>query len=168
MSDYITQLQDAIDERGISISELARRANVSRGYLYIVLAGKSRPTVDVLSRLSDALGIVIEAINPATDDPINLVPSPDELPEFHVPKPDYDKWFRTVLGWIGAEIRRNAKGLSEGEIVWHFPAVRDMGASLEMWREHYPDIVDALRRRGYQVQPVVKPNDIFLLISIQA
>jgi transcriptional regulator with XRE-family HTH domain len=48
------------EERGISAAELARRANVSKGYLSEIEAGKTpRPSADVLYRLATALGTSI-------------------------------------------------------------------------------------------------------------
>lgn len=44
-------------ERGLSQSELAKRAEINRSYLSMVENGKSSPTIDVAERLAHGLGV---------------------------------------------------------------------------------------------------------------
>lgn len=62
------------EERKINATELARHANISKGYLSEIEAGKTpRPSADVLYRLATALGTTIadlleKEIRPASRD----------------------------------------------------------------------------------------------------
>jgi transcriptional regulator with XRE-family HTH domain len=46
-------------EKGMSQTALAREAAISREYLRLLESGKSDPTVGVLQRLADALGVKV-------------------------------------------------------------------------------------------------------------
>lgn len=48
--------------KGINQSELARKAEISRSYLIAVEKGTSVPTVEVGSRIANALGVTLDDI----------------------------------------------------------------------------------------------------------
>ncbi|MBB3458819.1 transcriptional regulator with XRE-family HTH domain [Rhizobium sp. BK313] len=49
-------------ERQLSQEELSLRAKVTRAYLSGIEAGTRNPTVDMLARLGDALGVSVEEL----------------------------------------------------------------------------------------------------------
>lgn len=56
--DYNTVIRDyktLIRRSGLTISEIARRAHMSRSHLYLLMAGKVRPLVTTERRLLDAI-----------------------------------------------------------------------------------------------------------------
>ena len=57
------KLADALRSRGCSQSELARRMNVSRQYVWKYLEGSSNPGLDVIEKFAAALDV----------DPLNLL-----------------------------------------------------------------------------------------------
>ena len=54
LGDRIKQLRK---ERSVTQEELANNASINRSYLSVVENGHSSPTVDVLERLAEALGV---------------------------------------------------------------------------------------------------------------
>lgn len=56
MSEQLS-LRTARNQAGISLTELARRSGVSRGYLYLIENGKNSPTMKIVNQLADALNI---------------------------------------------------------------------------------------------------------------
>jgi putative transcriptional regulator len=48
--------------KGLSQTELAKKARVSRAYVFRLEAGGSDPTVGVLQRLAKALGVPVAAL----------------------------------------------------------------------------------------------------------
>ncbi len=54
LGDRLRQLRK---ERGTTQEELADSANINRSYLSVIENGHSSPTVDVLERLAEALGV---------------------------------------------------------------------------------------------------------------
>jgi transcriptional regulator with XRE-family HTH domain len=48
--------------KGLSQTELAKKAHVSRAYVFRLEAGGSDPTVGVLQRLAKALGVPVTAL----------------------------------------------------------------------------------------------------------
>jgi transcriptional regulator with XRE-family HTH domain len=48
--------------KGLSQTELAKKARVSRAYVFRLEAGGSDPTVGVLQRLAKALGVPVVAL----------------------------------------------------------------------------------------------------------
>jgi transcriptional regulator with XRE-family HTH domain len=48
--------------KGLSQTELAKKAQVSRAYVFRLEAGGSDPTVGVLQRLAKALGVPVTAL----------------------------------------------------------------------------------------------------------
>lgn len=55
------------EKRGMSISELARRANVSRAYLYLIESDKTNPTLQIVSRIATALEVSVNELNGQED-----------------------------------------------------------------------------------------------------
>lgn len=55
MTDFGTELRRLLAERGLSLNELARRANYDAGYLSKVGSGRKRATAAVAARLDDVL-----------------------------------------------------------------------------------------------------------------
>lgn len=51
------RIRATADRKGISLRELAARANVSRGHLWAVLGGSSAASTDLLARLAKALEV---------------------------------------------------------------------------------------------------------------
>jgi transcriptional regulator with XRE-family HTH domain len=53
------KLKKTREAKGLSQSELAKKARVSRAYVFRLEAGGSDPTVGVLRRLAKALGVPV-------------------------------------------------------------------------------------------------------------
>ena len=63
----VQRLRDAMDSRGITPKELARRANVGKSFVYDILSGKSlNPTTTRLSALSQVLNFPLSYFIPNT------------------------------------------------------------------------------------------------------
>lgn len=45
------------EQYNVSLTELARRSGVSRGYLHLLEKGENSPTLEILTKLADAFGI---------------------------------------------------------------------------------------------------------------
>lgn len=61
------------EHQGLSISELATRSGVSRGYIHLIEDGTNNPTVDKVQMLATALDTKYELINsPISDLPDNI------------------------------------------------------------------------------------------------
>ena len=60
MRDFIRQIQRQQKRTGMTMTELARASEVSRPYLYRILAGKQVPSLDVAERIADALELRIK------------------------------------------------------------------------------------------------------------
>ena len=56
------QLRKIRAAKGLSQTELAKKARVSRAYVFRLEAGGSDPTVGVLQRLAKALGVQVTAL----------------------------------------------------------------------------------------------------------
>jgi transcriptional regulator with XRE-family HTH domain len=56
------KLKKAREAKGLSQSDLAKKAGVSRAYVFRLEAGGSDPTVGVLQRLAKALGVPVTAL----------------------------------------------------------------------------------------------------------
>ncbi|MCA9705434.1 MAG: helix-turn-helix transcriptional regulator [Myxococcales bacterium] len=50
------RIREHAKRRGLSVTELARNAGVSRAHLYGILDGRTAPTSDTLTKLANALG----------------------------------------------------------------------------------------------------------------
>ena len=57
-----TKLKRIREAKGLSQTALARRARVSRAYVFRLEAGGSDPTVGVLQRLAKTLGVPVTAL----------------------------------------------------------------------------------------------------------
>jgi transcriptional regulator with XRE-family HTH domain len=57
-----TKLKRIREAKGLSQTALARKARVSRAYVFRLEAGGSDPTVGVLQRLAKALGVPVTAL----------------------------------------------------------------------------------------------------------
>lgn len=60
MPNLAVAIKDARQKRGLSVYALAKLSGVSCTHLYAIEAGKKSPSLDVLSKLADALGLRIE------------------------------------------------------------------------------------------------------------
>lgn len=49
-------------EKGMSLRELAARADISRSYLQRIEAGEATPSLEVMLRLARALGVPLESL----------------------------------------------------------------------------------------------------------
>lgn len=47
------------EQAGLSLSDLASASGVSRGYLHLLERGDNNPTIDVVQKLADGLGMSI-------------------------------------------------------------------------------------------------------------
>jgi XRE family transcriptional regulator, regulator of sulfur utilization len=56
------KLKQIREAKGLSQTALARKARVSRAYVFRLEAGGSDPTVGVLQRLAKALGVPVTAL----------------------------------------------------------------------------------------------------------
>jgi XRE family transcriptional regulator, regulator of sulfur utilization len=56
------KLKKIREAKGLSQTELAKKARVSRAYVFRLEAGGSDPTVGVLQRLAKALGVPVTAL----------------------------------------------------------------------------------------------------------
>lgn len=59
MDSFTSQILAKIEETGVSRTELARQAGVTRAYLYRVLDGTQVPSMVVADKIAKALGLVI-------------------------------------------------------------------------------------------------------------
>lgn len=53
-------IKDARQRRGLTVYALAKQSGVSCTHLYAIEAGKKSPSLDVLSKVFDALGLRLE------------------------------------------------------------------------------------------------------------
>ena len=56
------RLQELMDERGLSASELSRRAHLGQPTLHKIAAGLQEPPPAILERLAEALGVTPEEL----------------------------------------------------------------------------------------------------------
>ena len=52
---FASRVREKAAARGLSLNSVADRADISRPYLYDILAGRKAPTIDTLARLAGAL-----------------------------------------------------------------------------------------------------------------
>lgn len=60
MAEFRDLLQKRMEERKMSIAQLAREAEVGRPYLHRVLAGDQIPTVDWMEKVGKKVGIFVK------------------------------------------------------------------------------------------------------------
>lgn len=68
-------------DKGISVYKLAKLSGVSSTYLYEVEQGKKQPTVDIISRICDALEVSLAYFFAENDEKIALQPVTYKLVE---------------------------------------------------------------------------------------
>jgi DNA-binding phage protein len=59
VDEFVAQVRTRIDQTGMSMTELSRRAGVARPYLHRVLSGQHVPTIRVAEQIANALGLHI-------------------------------------------------------------------------------------------------------------
>jgi DNA-binding phage protein len=59
VNDFIKVARTELDNRGMSVSELARQSEVSRPYTSRVLNGEKNPTLEWVQRVAKTLGISV-------------------------------------------------------------------------------------------------------------
>lgn len=57
-----TILRRELDRAGVSVSELARRCDVSRAAIYNLLNDSYGPSLDLAGRIADALGVSVDLL----------------------------------------------------------------------------------------------------------
>lgn len=57
MDEFVAQVRTRIDQTGMTMTELARRAGVARPYLHRVLTGEHVPTIRVAQQIAGALDL---------------------------------------------------------------------------------------------------------------
>src|SRR5258708_7478994 len=83
-------------EKGLSLAELARRADISKGYLHSIESGETRsPSAEILFRIATELGTTIaDLLGEESVDINTLADYPAGLKEFaeneHLTQPDID------------------------------------------------------------------------------
>lgn len=73
------KLRALLDARRMSITyvELAQRVGISLGYLYMILNGDRRPSVRIIGRMEEVLGVPAEQLGATGLPPRD--PGPDEV-----------------------------------------------------------------------------------------
>lgn len=65
------RIRELANQKGLSLVEVARRARISRWYLYRVMRDEQQPTLGVARRIAAALGEPLEAVfPPAGEEPV--------------------------------------------------------------------------------------------------
>lgn len=59
MQTFRDAVQKRLEETGITMTDLAKEANIGRAYLYRVLAGRQIPSIEVADRVAKALDLAI-------------------------------------------------------------------------------------------------------------
>lgn len=62
MTDFAQRLRAFREQRGYSLSDLARASGVSRGYLHLLEQGESNPTLDKLELIARALSLTVSVL----------------------------------------------------------------------------------------------------------
>ncbi len=62
MDDFVAKLRKRLDEKGMSLHELAEKAGVGRPYLHRVLKGDQSPTIDWMVKVGRIVGISIKVV----------------------------------------------------------------------------------------------------------
>lgn len=72
------RIREYREEQGIGLADLARRAGISRSYLYQIESGDSSPTAGVLRSIATKLGVTVSHL---VDEDYTF-PTPESLQEF--------------------------------------------------------------------------------------
>lgn len=68
--DLAARLQSLLDERGLSIAEVAREAGMAKQQLHAILSGKNpNPGVLTVQRIASAIGVTLAELFGAGDEP---------------------------------------------------------------------------------------------------
>jgi transcriptional regulator with XRE-family HTH domain len=65
VNNFIEEVNARMLETGITISELARRAHVTRPYIHRILSGQQVPSLTIADAIAKALGLQITTTNVA-------------------------------------------------------------------------------------------------------
>ena len=60
IEQFVDSITTAIDASELTITEIARRAKITRPYVYRIKSGKQVPTIAVARRLATVLGLRID------------------------------------------------------------------------------------------------------------
>jgi len=102
--DYLRRL---MDERGITASQIAAYAGVSRSTVNYWLRGVSRPTAESVAKLADALGVRYEVLRDIADGrpiPVETVQEADVT--ITVDQPGKAPILRRIANWSEEKLRR--------------------------------------------------------------
>ena len=72
------RIKEYREEQGIALAHLAKRAGISRSYLYQIESGESSPTAGILKSIATKLGVRVSDLL----DEENSFPIPESLQEF--------------------------------------------------------------------------------------
>lgn len=72
--DIAKRVKTVRESKGISVYKLAQLSGISSTYLYEVELGKKQPTVEIISRICDALGISLETFFTESKEQAKLPP----------------------------------------------------------------------------------------------
>lgn len=53
------RIKDIMDSKGLSIRELAKRAGYSHSYIYYIIKGEKRGSIEVFVKIADVLGVPV-------------------------------------------------------------------------------------------------------------
>ncbi len=96
------KIKEIRQERGYSLRALSRRADVSVAYLSKLERNESSPTVGLLSRLAEALGVAVDELVDSTPPPEEQAALPASLVKFidkfkgEFPELEDPDWQRTL------------------------------------------------------------------------
>ncbi len=58
----MSKIKKLIDDKGIKQKKLAEAAGVSGAYMSLIIQGKRSPTVGILKKIADFLGVTIDEL----------------------------------------------------------------------------------------------------------
>lgn len=82
MTSTGAKIQQLRQSLGLSIRALAKRADVSVAYLSKLEKGEANPTIGLLGKISDALGVPVDDLLESTSPPRVEEPMPESLAHF--------------------------------------------------------------------------------------
>ena len=77
--DLRSAMESALSDRQMSVSKLARDANVQHGDIYRWWRGETRPTRNSLARIAKALDMDASVLRQALGEPLRATQPPDEV-----------------------------------------------------------------------------------------